>query len=275
MRKLACSALTLACLSLLQLSSAAQQNQAAQQNTPADRLMLARGTYYTPTANGLDSFHCAASMDWKDYITRIAGKNLQANTAFLAYVDTVHLSVSDDLNAAGSLQWTAATAPPEAIKPNIEQVRDGLQKMFTGFFETWNPYMNGTMVPSPDASTTITPVGDGMKLHQQSGPMAIDESIDKNLLLTQIHVSGSAMDVVAFPTYIDTPDGRVIASVRSTIRQPPTAPPVVITMAATYTKVQAFRLPSKVTFEVQNAGTFVLNLSACTVKTSSKSAIKP
>jgi hypothetical protein len=261
--------LTLACLSLLQLSPAAQQKQAA------DRLILARGTYYTPTANGLDSFHCAASMDWKDYLTRIAGKDVQANSAFLAYVDTVHLSVSDDLHAAGSLQWTAATAPPEAIKPNIEQVRDGLQRMFTGFFETWNPYMNGDMVPSPDASTTITQVGDGMKLHQQSGAMAVDESVDKNLLLTQIHVSGSAMDVVAFPTYIDTPDGRVVSSIRSTIRQPPTAPPVEVTLAATYTRVQSFRLPSKVTFQVQNVGTFVLNLSECTVKISAKSAIKP
>jgi hypothetical protein len=273
MRKLACSLLTLACLSLLQLSPRAQQ--AAQQKQAADKLILARGTYYTPTANGLDSFHCAASMDWKDYITRIAGKDLQANSAFLAYVDTVHLSVSDDLKGSGSLQWTAATAPPQAIQPNVQQVRDGLEKMFSGFFQTWNPYMNGTMVPSPDPSTTITPVGDGMNLHAQSGGMAVDESVDKNLLLTQIHVSGSAMDVVAFPTYLDTPDGRVVASVRSTIRQPPTAPPVVITMAATYTRVQSFQLPAKLTFEVQNVGTFVLNLSACTVKASSKSAIKP
>jgi hypothetical protein len=269
MRKLACSVLTLACLSFLHLSSTAQQN------TPAYRLTLARGTYYTPTANGLDSFHCAASMDWKDYVTRFAGKDVQANSAFLAYVDTVHLSVSDDLQGAGSLQWTAATAPPEAIKPNVAQVRDGLEHMFTGFFQTWNPYMNGSMVPSPDASTTITQVGDGMKLHQQSGPMAVDESVDKNLLLTQIHVTGSEIEVVAFPTYIDTPEGRVVSSVRSTIRQPPTAPPIEVTMAATYTKVQTFRLPSRVTFEVQNVGTFVLNLSACTVKTSSKSAIKP
>jgi hypothetical protein len=271
MRQRACSTLTLACLSLLPLSPAAQP----QQNQAADRINLARGTYYTPTANGLDSFHCTASMDWKDSVTRFAGKDAQANSAFLAYVDTVHLSVSDNLHAAGSLQWTSATTPPEAIQPNVEQVRNGLQRMFTGFFETWNPYMNGEMVPSPDAATTITQVGDTLKLHQQSGPMAIDEFLDKNLLLTRIHVSGSEMEVVAFPTYIDTPDGRVVSSVRSTIRQPPTAPPVEITMAATYTRVQGFRLPSKVTFEVQNVGTFVLNLSECTVNASAKSPIKP
>ncbi len=46
-------------------------------------------------------------------------------------------------------------------------------------------------------------------------------------------------------------------------------------MSTTYANVQSFQLPSTVRFEGVNVGTFVLHLSACTVQTSSKSAMKP
>jgi hypothetical protein len=269
MRRHSWTLLTLSTLALFALSSEAQQNR------PADRLALARALYYTPTANGLISFRCTASMDWKDVLIRFGGKDVPANNALLAYLDTVHLSVADDLHGAGTLEWAAATTPPEAIQPNIEQLRGGLEQMFHGFFQTWNPYMNGTMVPAPDASTLVTQVGEETKLHAASGGFTLDELFDKNLLLTQVHVVATAMEVVAYPTYIDTTDGRVVSAIRSTVRQPPTAPPVEITIASTYAKVQTFRLPSMLSFQVQNVGTFVLSLSECAVKTSSKSAIQP
>jgi hypothetical protein len=193
----------------------------------------------------------------------------------LVYLSTVHLSVTDNLRGAGDLEWVDATAAPDAMKANIDAMHSGLEQMFSGFFQSWNPYMNGTMVPAPDATTIVTQVGDEIKLHAESNTFALDELLDKNLLLTQVHVVTPGTDVFAYPTYADTPDGRLVSSVRSTVRQPPSAPPLEVTMSATYAKVQSFRLPATVSFEVKNVGTFVLNLSACTVQTSSKSAIKP
>jgi len=269
MRKLACIVLILCPIALLPLTCAAQQNSAA------SRLAFARATYYTPTNSGLNSFHCTASMDWKDLLTRFSGADVPADSPLLAYLDTVQLSVNDDLRGNGSLQWTAATEPPVALQPSVQKLRGGLEQMFSGFFQTWNVYMNGSMVPVPDSSTTVTEVGDGVKLHGDTASMSIDELFDKNLLLTQAHVTQPSMDVVAYPTYIDTPDGRVISSIRSTIHQPPTAPPIEVTISTTYSEVQTFRLPAQLTFAVQNVGTFILNLSECKVQTSSKSAVKP
>jgi len=238
------------------------------------KLIAARALYYTPTTQGLQSFHCAVAFDWKDMLTRYSGATVPDDNPFLQYLRTVQLGVTDDLKGAGQLEWTASATPPPGQEDSAAKMKDGMQQMMTGFFSSWNAYMNGSMVPAPDATTTVTETPDGLRMHATAPDADVTELFDKNMLLTEAHVVQTTSDVFAYPTYIDTPDGRVVTAIRTVYRQPPTAPPAELTLNIAYAPVQNFRLPESLSYELKNIGAFAFKFSACSVQTAAKAPDK-
>jgi hypothetical protein len=254
---------------LLPLSIAAQQNPAEQ------HLLSARALYYTPATDGLKSFHCAASIDWKDLLTRFGGQPVADDNPFLLYLNSVHLSISDDLDGKGSLDWVETNPPSDALSSPAQRIHAGMAQTIDGFFQAWNPFMNGGLVPVPDASTNVSSIGDNIKLHVASGSTNVDEIFDKNLLLTSVHVVTPTMDSTMHPTFIDSHDGRILSVLTSSTSQPPTAPPVDVVMTTTYAKVSSFQIPASARFDIKNVGAMIFHFSACTVRTAAKAADKP
>lgn len=237
--------------------------------------MAARALYYTPTVRGLKSFRCTVDFDWKDFLSRYSGTDVKDDNPMLQYLRTVRLNVSDDLNGDGHLDWTASGTLPAGKEDSIGKMKEGMQQMMVGFFSSWNAYMNGNMVPLPDSTTTITEDTDGFKLHAAAaGGTEVTELFDKNLLLTEAHVVQPTSDVFAYPTYDDTPDGRLVSSIRTVYRQPPTAPPAELNIRVSYAPVQNFRLPETLSYELKNVGAFTFKFSACSAQTTSKAPDK-
>jgi hypothetical protein len=247
----------------------------AQTTSPNTKLMAARALYYTPTVQGLKSFRCTVDFDWKDFLARFSGADVKDDNPVLQHLSTVHLTISDDLNGDGKLDWTTSSTPPTGKEDSIAKMKNGMQQMMVGFFSSWNAYMNGNMVPLPDATTTVTDNADGFKLHAAADGTDVTELFDKNLLLTDAHVVQPASDVFAYPTYDDTPDGRVVSAIRTVFRQPPTAPPAELNVRVSYAPVQNFRLPAQLTYELKNVGSFEFKFSACSVETTKKAPDKP
>jgi hypothetical protein len=237
----------------------------AQDKAASDRLSFAHSQYYTPTASGLESFQCDASIDWKTMLTRFSGKDIAEDNPFLKQLQTVHLTVSDDIHGKGSLNWTRTEDPPKSMEGPLKQIQDGMETTIAGFFQSRNAYMNGSMVPLPDSTLTVTTVADGIHMSGTSNNMTIDEDFDKNMLLTQVLVVGSDSKVRAVPTYEDTPDGRRVSAIRSQINQPPSAPQTEVNITMEYAKVGAFQIPSPVVFDIKNTGTIEVGFRACQV----------
>jgi hypothetical protein len=198
-------------------------------------------------------------------LTRLSGVNIPDDNPALKFLQTVHLSVDDKLRGNGSLGWTQEIDPPQDKAAAIKQIQDGLQTSVSGFFQTWNVYMNGSMVPVPDATLTITKAGDGVHLSGLSGGSTFDEDFDRNMLLTQVRVVNPNMNVLATPTYASTPDGLLISAVASQISQPPTAPPAGAIFSIEYVKVDSFQIPSRVIFDVKNTGVIEIAFKSCVV----------
>jgi hypothetical protein len=237
----------------------------AQEKAASDRLFAAHAQYYTPTVNGLKSFHCEATIDWKALLTRLSGSEIPEDSPFLKYLRTVHLSVVDQLRGKGSMEWSDTAAPPEGKEENVKQMRDGLQTMMGGFFQSWNAYMNGTMVPFPDKSVEVTTAGNGIHLHGALEHGTFDEDFDKNMLLTQAVVDTHEMKVVAVPTYMRTDDGLVVSTVASQVNQPSSAPPTEVTFHVDYAAVDSFRIPSHLIYDVRNVGVIEFGFNTCQV----------
>jgi hypothetical protein len=237
----------------------------AQEKVARDRLFAAHAQYYTPTASGLKSFRCEATIDWKAMLTRFSGTEIPEDNPMLKYLQTVHLSVVDQLKGKGSLEWSDTGVPPSGKEAGVKQMRDGLQTMVSGFLQSWNAYMNGSMVPLPDSSVEVTTAGDGVRLHATPGSANFDEDFDKDMLLTQAVVDSPQMKVVAIPTYVRTADGLVISAVSSRVNQPPSAAPMDVTFRVQHAKVDSFQIPSHVVYDIRNVGVIEIALNACQV----------
>jgi hypothetical protein len=237
----------------------------AQDKTASDRLFAARAQYYTPTANGLRSFHCETTIDWKVLLTRFSGAEVSEDNPMLKYLQTVHLSVVDQLKGKGSMEWSDTGVPPEGKEQSVKQMRDGLQTMMGGFFQTWNAYMNGGMVPFPDKSVEATTTGDGIHLHGTSNNITLDEDFDKNMLLTHVVLDTPELKVVALPTYVRTDDGLVVSAVASQVNQPPSAPPTEVTFRVEYAAVDSFKIPSHIVYDIKNVGVIEVGFNTCHV----------
>jgi hypothetical protein len=147
----------------------------------------------------------------------------------------------------------------------MKQIQEGLRTSVSGFFQSWNAYMNGGMVPIPDSSVTVSKSGDGIHLSSIPGNSKFDEDYDKNMLLTHVLVVTQDMKVSATPTYASTPDGLLVSSVASDVSQPPTAPPAEAIFRIDYAKVDSFQVPSHVAFDIKNTGVIDINFNACEV----------
>jgi hypothetical protein len=198
-------------------------------------------------------------------LTRFRGTDIPEDNPLLNYLKTVHLSVADQLNGKGSMEWTETGVPPEGKEENVKQMRDGLQTAMSGFFQTWNAYTNGSMVPFPDSKVTVTTAGAGVHLSGAYGDARFDEDFDKNMLLTQALVVSPEMRVLAKPSYVSTADGLVISAVTSQINQPPSAPQTEVTFRMEYAKVDSFQILSNVVLDIKNVGVIEVGFNACQV----------
>jgi len=246
----------------------------AQDKAARERLFAAHAQYYTPTASGLKSFRCEATIDWRTMLTRLSGTEIREDNPVLKYLQTVHLSVVDQLNGKGSLEWSDTSVPPAGKEAAVKQMREGLQTMVGGFFQSWNGYMDGSMVMLPDNSVEVTTAGAGIHLHATPGNTNFDEDFDKDMLLTQAVVDNPQMRVVAIPTYVRTEDGLVISTVSSRVNQPPSAAPMDVTFRVKYAKVDSFQIPSHVVYDIKNVGVIEVAFDACQVSVAD-SAQKP
>ena len=236
----------------------------AQAATPESRIQLAKALYYTPTSTGLKSFHCDVVVDWKDLLARFGAGELPATNPTLVYLQSVKLSLDDNLTGAGALNWIPPAGAP-AEDESAAKIRGGMQQMIGGFFQSWNPFMNGSYIPTLDATTTAKAEGDGVVVHTGDASTNVIEHFDKNMLFTEMHVTNADVDVTAHPTYISTPKGLIVTAIKSEVHQPPTAAALIVTMATTYAPVSTYQLPSNLTFTVQNVGDFTFKLSACQI----------
>lgn len=226
----------------------------------------ARSLYYTPAANGMQSFHCDVAFDWKSFLDKASGTTIPEDNPALVYLRSLKLTVDDDLQVGGTLKWSSESQPPADATENIKQTMDGLSQTWAGFFQAWNQFMNGSMVNPADEKTLVERNEAGFRMYTKDEGSLAEEQFDKALLLQSIHVTTPQMDVVMKPLFDDTTHGKIIREIRGGYREPVTAPAVTMIMTVQYATVSGFELPSTVQMEVENVAHFDFHVSGCTVK---------
>jgi len=243
----------------------AQDNDARDDNDARNKLVAARAQYYTPTASGLKSFHCDATIDWKTYFSRLTGKEIPDDNPLLKYLQTVHLSIDDELGGHGTLAWTSTSAPPAGMEEAQKRTEEGLQAAVGTFFQSWNGYLNGSRFAPPDSTVVVTQSGEGINVRGTLKDGKLELDYDKNTRLTQALVESPAIRVLSIPTFASTPDGLILSSITLRVNRPPSAPQTETIYRGEYTKVDSFQIPSRIVFELKNMGGIDFGLTNCKV----------
>lgn len=256
---LSCTFLSCSVLARPALSQAADLS-------PSVTFGKARALYYTPVDNGLQGFHCEVTFDWKDFIQRATNQAIPESDARLKYLQTIQLSIDDDLRGRGELHWAAPTTAPEASADSVGKIRDGMQQMWSGFFQSWNGFYTGDLV-SLDAKATVERTAEGgFRVAVRTGPSLAEELYDNKLLLKSVHVATPTLESTIMPAFATTPKGLIVSAIGSSYKQPPTAQPTDVQMTLTYAPVGAFQIPSALAVSVGPAK-FDYHLNNCTVRT--------
>lgn len=234
--------------------------------SPAAAFRAARLLYDTPGERGLQGFQCEVAFNWKQFLEKAISGPVEENNERLAYLRTIKLSVSDDLNGAGGLAWTAPTTAPDADEANITQLRSSLQALWSAFFQSWNGFATGGLVSVADNKTTVERTPDGYHVFSAEGGKVAEETFRGDFTLQSLHVSTPQLDSVLRPSFEMTPHGRLVTGWGSVVKQPPAAPGITINTAIHYAAVNGFQLPSQVVIDVADTAAFDFALSNCTVR---------
>jgi hypothetical protein len=248
--------------------TSAQPNGQSSNTSSSAAFAKARSLYYTPVDAGLQSFHCDVSFDWKDFMQKATNQPVPDDDTRLQYLRTIKLSVDDDLRAGiGELHWSAPTTAPNGTEEPIERMRSGIQQMWSGFFQSWNGFFNGEMISLGDNKTTAEKTSTGYYVFARENASIVEEQYDEHMVLQSLHVSTPDLDSIMRPTFVDSPNGKLITGMASTYKQPPTSPGSQVNMTVRYAPVGTFQLPSELVIEVPGTTSFDFHLSGCTVKT--------
>jgi hypothetical protein len=238
---------------------------ASAQTAPAMAVRRARALYYTPVDRGLESLRCDVGFDWKQFMEKAANQAVPADDARLRYLESIQLSVEDNLHGTGELHWTAPGPPPDASEESVTRIRDGVQQLWSGFFESWNNFVTGDLV-TLDANAMVEATPSGYHVGVRTGSSLAEEQYDPALLLKSVHVTTPTLDSTMLPSFTSSAQGLLITTMRSSVRQPPTAEPTNVVMQVQYQPVQTFQVPSQLDVSVGPAA-FRFQLSHCTVQT--------
>ncbi len=232
---------------------------------PAVAFRAARALYYTPVDKGLQGFQCNVGFDWKQFMEKANNATISDRDPRLLYLQSVKLTVTDDLNGAGSLTWDAPNAAPDGSDSSVAKIRSGLQSIWSGFFQSWNGFYTGAMVSVTDNNTTVERTADGFHLSAKQGGGLAEELFSKDLTLLSIHVVTPQMETTMTPLFQQTPQGRQVTALNSTVKQPPSAPAIKVDMTVHYAPVNGFQLPSELLIDIAGQASFDFHLNGCTV----------
>ncbi len=235
--------------------------------SPAAEFRRARALYYTPVDRGLQGFTCDVGFNWKQFIEKANSGPVPDTDERLAYLRTIKLSVTDDLNGTGQLLWVAPTTAPDASEQSVAQIRSGLQALWSGFFQSWNGFYTGDLVSLGDSKTTVERTANGYHVFTSQGGKLAEESYNGSLVLLSLHVATPTLDSNLTPIFVDTAQGRLVTNLNSIVKQPPSAPGVTVDMTLHYAPVNGFQLPSALSINVGGTTNFDFTLSNCTVRT--------
>jgi hypothetical protein len=215
------------------------------QQSPANENVIneARGAYYSLARKGFKGFNATIEPNWEVILAQTATPtNLKVFRA-------IQFSMVVDANGAVTVTHEVGMdASKPDLQPTVNRIHYDVQRLVTGFFNTWRIFM--VLSPFPDAATQLKIENAGkhyrLSYPTQSGDVTITMAND--LTMTEWNVSGPTVKRAVRPQFQKTVDGLLLTGYHGVFD--PVGPGIKTTLdfKIEYQDLNGMKVPRKLRF---------------------------
>jgi hypothetical protein len=240
---------------------------------PDDAWLQKTGSlYYSTAKSGLGGFDCAVHPDWRTlFLTANSGSTVAADDARVLLLQTVKINLHAHMQGGSTLDWIPNQDPGKPLDDDstalLSKMRQATEQTLEGFLQFWTPFVDGSVVPESADGLAITHTGTLHTIHAQQGDTALTETFSSDLLLQHFDVDMNGISIKFQPAYKSTDQGLLVKSFQAHV-QPAGVPAdqaQEMHVDIEYQNLDGFPIPSRLSTEVTNTGSFIFVLDGCTV----------
>jgi len=208
-----------------------------------DVIAQARNAYYSLTRKGFKGFTARVEPNWKVILAQTASsKNLKVFQA-------LRFSMVVDANGVPTVRYEVgpSAAKPE-LEPVVKRIHYDVQRLVTGFFNTWRIFMVGSPFPETESQIKIENPGKQYRFFytMQSGEVRI--MMTNDFLITEWNLSGPTAKRTVNPHFQKTADGFLLTAYEGVFEQVGDGIKTTLDFKIEYQDVGGMKLPHKVRF---------------------------
>jgi hypothetical protein len=175
--------------------------------TPANKDVVneARTAYYSLARKGFKGFTATIEPNWEVILARTA------TPATLKVFRAVQFSMAVDENGAVTVTHEAgADAAKPDLQPTVNRIHYDIQRLVTGFFNTWRIFAVGSAFSETAGNVKIENSGKQYRVSYQTQSGDVTIAMTNDLVITEWNLSGPTSKRTVKPKFQKTVDGLLL-----------------------------------------------------------------
>jgi len=174
-------------------------------------LKKANGTYYNLGSSGLIEFSCQVLPDWdtayKDLKMDAVGRD-----QVLPAARQMHFRVVVGPTGAASVSHQSDVAPPnEGVAKRLRDVTDGMDRMLTGFFQTWSQFMINPPLSGSDSDYQMEETSAGYRFTADEKDVHAVISMGRDFVIDTVEAKTPTFEGTVHPHFTPHVGGLVLS----------------------------------------------------------------
>lgn len=230
-------------LAIVALAAFAFPPEQSSANQNQDVVSQARGAYYSLARKGFKGFTATIEPNWEVILAETA------TPANLKIFRAVQFSMVVDATGVVTVthEVSADAAKPD-LQPTVNRIHYDIQRLVTGFFNTWRIFAVGSAFPETASDAKIEKFGKQYRVFYstQSGDVTI--AMTSDLLMTEWNISAPTAKRTVKPKFQKTVDGLLLTSYHGVFEPVGNGIKTTLDFQIEYQDVSGMKVPRKLRF---------------------------
>ena len=209
--------------------------------TKQDVIGQARSAYYSLTRKGFKGFTATIEPNWEVILAHTATpENLKVFRAVRFYM------VVDASGAVTVRREVGPNAARPELEPVVNRIHYDVQRLVTGFFNTWRTFMVASPFPETENQIKIENTGKQYRLDYSMQSGTVMMMMTGDFLITEWNLSGPSARRTVKPQFEKTVDGLLLTSYQGVFEPKSEGVKTTLDFNIEYQDVSGIKLPHKV-----------------------------
>ena len=215
----------------------------AQSQSNHDVISQARSAYYSLAKKGFKGFTATIEPNWEVILAQTA------TPANLRVFRAVQFSMVVDANGAVTVthEVGADAARPE-LQPTINRIHSDVQRLVTGFFNTWRIFSVGSPFPETASEVKIENAGKQYRVSYPTPSGEVTIAMTSDLLMTEWSLSAPTVKRTVKPKFQKTVDGLLLTGYHGVFEPVGNGIKTTLDFQIEYQDVSGMKFPRKLRF---------------------------